>query len=82
VAGSLLAGRHPMDGEAYDVFEGHHPAVDDRQAGGDAAGLDLLAVVAAAAGAARVIEREAAATDREMTAVGAKRARDVFTVIP
>jgi hypothetical protein len=40
-----------MDGEACDVFEGHHPAVNDRQAGGDAVGLDLLAVVAAEAGA-------------------------------
>jgi len=55
--------RHrPADGEAHDVFEGDQPAVDHRQAGGDAASLDLFAVVAAEAGAARVVERETAAT--------------------
>jgi hypothetical protein len=74
--------RHrPADGEAHDVFEGDHPAVDDRQAGRDAAGLDLFAVEAAEAGAARVVEREATAPDREMAAIGAKRARDIFVVI-
>jgi predicted nicotinamide N-methyase len=75
--------RHwPADGEAHDVFESDHPAVDDRQAGRDAAGLDLVAVVAAEAGAARIVQREAAAPDREMAAIGAKRARDIFVVIP
>jgi hypothetical protein len=33
--------RHrPTDGEAHDVFKGDQPAVDDRQAGGDATGFD------------------------------------------
>jgi hypothetical protein len=50
----LLADRHhrSADREADDVFEGHHPAVDDRQAGGDAACLEGLAVVAAETSAA------------------------------
>jgi hypothetical protein len=39
----------PPDGEAHDIFEGDYPAVDDRQIGGDAAGLDPLAVIAAEA---------------------------------
>jgi predicted nicotinamide N-methyase len=58
----LLADRHhrSKDREADNVFESHHPAVDDRQAGRDAAGFDLVAVVAAEARAARVIECEAA----------------------
>jgi hypothetical protein len=48
----------------------------------DAAGLDLVAVVAAEAGAARIVQSETAAADREMSAFGAKRARDIFIVIP
>ena len=58
----LFANRHhwPADREAHDIFEGDHPAVDDRQAGRYAGGFDLVAVVAAEARAARVIECEAA----------------------
>ena len=38
--------RHrPADREAHDVFKGDQPAVDDRQAGGDATGFHLLAAV-------------------------------------
>jgi hypothetical protein len=53
----FFADRHhrPTDGEAHDVFEGDQPAVDDRQAGGDATGFDLLAVVPAEAGAMRIV---------------------------
>jgi hypothetical protein len=53
--------RHrPADGEAHDVFEGDHPAVDDGQAAGYATSLDLLAVVAAKVRAARVVQDETA----------------------
>jgi len=57
----LLADRRhwPPDGKAYDVLEGDHPAIDDRQTGGDAARLDGFTVVAAEAGAGRVMEYEA-----------------------
>lgn len=48
----------PTDCKAHDVFEGDHPAVDDGQAGDDATGLDPLAVVAAEAGATRIVQRE------------------------
>jgi hypothetical protein len=72
----------PTDGEAHNVFEGRRSAVDDRHTSCDAASLDLLAVVAAEAGAARVIESETAATDGKMTAVSAKGTLDVFAVIP
>jgi len=48
--------RHrPTDGEAHDVFERDHPAVDDRQASGDATGFHLLAVVPAEAGAMLIV---------------------------
>ena len=43
------------DREAHDVLEGDHPAVDDRQAGGDATGFDLLTFVPAEAGATRIV---------------------------
>ena len=51
-----IAGRwhRPTDCKAHDVFEGDHPAVDDRQIGGDATGFDRLAVVAAEASATRI----------------------------
>jgi hypothetical protein len=52
--------RHrPTDGEAHDVFERDHPAVDDRQARGDATGFDLLAVISAQARATRIVENKA-----------------------
>jgi hypothetical protein len=47
------------DREAHDVLEGHHPAVDDRQARGDATGFDLLAVIPAQARAMRIVENKA-----------------------
>ena len=40
-------------GKAHDLFEGDHPAIDDRQARGDATGRYLVVVVAAKARAAR-----------------------------
>ncbi len=54
----LLADRYhrSTDREAHDVFEGHHPAVDDRQAGRDAACLEGFAVVAAETSAAPIVE--------------------------
>jgi hypothetical protein len=42
-------------GKTHDVFERHHAAVDDRHAGGDATGLDRLAVVAAEGRATRIV---------------------------
>ena len=48
----------PTDCKAHDVFEGDHPAVDDGQASDDATGLHPLAVVAAEAGATRIVQRE------------------------
>src|SRR6266849_6754559 len=79
----LFADRHhrATNGEAHDIFEGEHPAVDDRQAGGDAACLDGLTVVAAEAGAARVVQSETTTTDREMAAFGPQRTADVVAVI-
>src|SRR6266853_2697668 len=79
----LLADRHhrATDREAHDVFEGHHPAVDDWQAGGDAARFKRLAVVAAETSAAPEIECEAPTADREMAAFGSKGTADVIAVM-
>jgi hypothetical protein len=50
----LFTDRHhrSADSKGHDVLECDHPAVDDRQAGGNAGRLDMFAVVAAEAGAA------------------------------
>jgi hypothetical protein len=79
-----LAHRHhrPAHGKTHHVSKGHHPAVDHRQPSRNAASLDPLAIITAQIGASCVVERKAAATDREMAACGAKRARDVFVVVP
>ncbi len=69
------------DSEAHDVFEGHHPAIDNRQAGGDAACLEGLAVVATETSAAPEMECEAPTADREMAAFGPQGIRDVVTVM-
>ena len=75
--------RHrPADREAHDVLEGDHPAVDDWQAGGDATGFDLLAVISAQSRATRIVENKATTTDREMAAFGAECAGNIFVVIP
>jgi hypothetical protein len=70
----LRADRHHRspDGKAYDVFEGDHPAVDDGQAGSDAARPDGFTIVAAEASPRRVEEREATSTDRKMAAFGTR----------
>jgi hypothetical protein len=48
--------RHrPAYREAHDVLESDHPAVDDWQAGGDATGFHLLAVVPAEASSMRIV---------------------------
>src|SRR5262249_49199706 len=61
---------------------GDHPAVDDRQAGGNAARLDMFAVVAAEAGAASKPQDEPTTTHREMAAFGLESACNVIAVIP
>jgi hypothetical protein len=79
----LLADRHhrSTDREAHDVFEGNHPAVDDRQAGGNAARLDGLTVVTEEPGAARVGQSESATADRKMAAFGLQRTGDVVAAM-
>src|SRR5262249_34450662 len=67
--------------EAHDTLEGHHPAVDDRQAGGDATRLDILAVVAADACTASEIQCETAPAQREMASLGLESAYNVIVVI-
>jgi len=62
---------------AHDIFEGYHPAVDDRQAGANAAHLD----VAAQARAASEIQRETAPAHREMVSFDLKSTGDVVAVI-
>jgi hypothetical protein len=78
----LLADRHhrSTDREADDIFEGHHPAVDDRQARRDAACLEGLAVVAAETRAAPEMKCKAPTADREMAAFGLQRAGDAIAV--
>jgi len=76
----LLADRHhrPIDCKPHDVFEGNHPAVDDRQAGRDATRLDMFAVIAAEAGTASEVQNEPAAAHREMASLGLESACDVI----
>jgi hypothetical protein len=75
----VSADRHhrPVDGEAHDLVEVDHPAVDDRQAGFDAAGFDTVAVVVAEARAVAEVQDEAAAADGEVAAVRLEGAGDV-----
>jgi len=63
-------------------LEGDHPTVDDRQASGNAAYLDMFAVVTAEAGAASKPKDEAAAAHREMASLGLEGTCDVIAVIP
>src|SRR5262249_13254686 len=70
------------DRKARDIFEDHHPAVDDRQAGGNAGRLDMFAVVAAEASAASKPQDEPTTTHREMASLGLESARNVIAVIP
>ena len=79
----LLADRHhrSTDSEVHDIFEADHPAVDDRQAGSNAARLDMFAVVAAEAAPASKPQHEATTADREMAAFGPEGTRDVLAVI-
>lgn len=59
--------------ELNDDIERYAPAVDDREAGRDAAGFDRLAIIAGDHGAILIVKREAAAADGEMTSLGRKR---------
>ncbi len=79
----LLADRdhRSTDRETHDIFEGHHAAVDDRQAGGDAASLEMFAVVAAETAPASKSKDEAAAADRKIASLGLKSAFNVIAVI-
>jgi hypothetical protein len=69
------------DRKAHDFFEGHHPAVDDWQASGNAAHLDMLAVVAAEVSAASESQNVAPTADREMATFGLESACNVIAVI-
>jgi hypothetical protein len=68
--------------ETNDFLECHHAAVDGGQPCSDAAGLHMLAIIAAEPRTIGLVESKASTTDREMAAFGAQRAGDVFVVLP
>src|SRR5579863_6680527 len=67
----------PVDREPGKGGEVDHPAIDDRQAGGDAGGLYGLAVVAAEMRTLPKIKAEAAAADRQVAARGGEGSSNI-----
>ena len=67
--------------ELNDDIERHAAAVDDREPGRNAVGLDRLAIIAGEHGAILIVKREAAAADCEMASLGRKRGSYIGRIV-